>query len=147
MTVLTPKRWLALGMTVAAVSFGAAAFVSAQVGSNDEPIVQPPGELVKAPDLTPDQERVAKILAGAKISVVDNEGRHRGWVDGDEYRDRANAGKLLAVHDDTSGAVVGYIGEYVIYVDKDVAEAPGFDERQYAKDHPEVASTPIRPNP
>lgn len=88
--------------------------------------------------ITPQQDRVRQMATADQIPVVDSKGAVRGTVNKSDLYEgdglQAKEGSLFVpVHDD-SGAVVGYYGNFAGFVEKDVAEQPGFDPLTYARD-------------
>jgi hypothetical protein len=120
------KLWIVgFCVVIAASAFGATMAV-ALTAASDAPVVG--GQQV-----TKEQDLVRHLAVAPHVPVVDQDGKVRGWLDRDElYSQDAAKPVLVQVHSD-AGQVVGYYGNLVGFVEKSVAEAPGFDQLELAR--------------
>jgi hypothetical protein len=136
------KRIVALGASAvfsAGVAFGAVVGVASAIDGESP---QPHGQQ----NITPDMDAVRKMAVADHIPVVDSKGDVRGTVEKtDLYNERGQAkaySMLVPVYDD-AGTVVGYFSNLAGFVEKNVAEQPGFNPEQYAKERGGTAPSDI----
>jgi hypothetical protein len=134
---MTKRLWIGLMCVASGVgAYAAAVGVSAAVAGNR---ASGPRAIASASqgtsDVTPEQDAVRRMAVGDQIPVVDSKGDVRGtiertdlYADSGEVRDAAI---MVPVHDG-SGNVVGYYGNITGFIERSVAEQPGFDLREYA---------------
>jgi hypothetical protein len=86
--------------------------------------------------LSPDELNQAwdKTIAAGRIGVMDSNGKYRGTIDARLVTgalDFSQFPKGVAPVLDSSGAIVGYDGPRVGFIERDIVEAPGFDIVDY----------------
>jgi hypothetical protein len=121
------RVWVAATLAACAVIGMVVAGVLLQSDGTSSPShVQTPVGAAALPIRDPAQVR--SLPESQRITVVDSTGTPRGFVISDElFGQDITRAVLVRVYDD-NGVPVGYYGNLVGFVEKKVAEAPGFDQ-------------------
>jgi hypothetical protein len=121
------RVWVAATLAACAVIGIVVAGVLLQSGDTHAPRhVATPVGAAALPILDPAQVR--ELPESQRIFVVDHTGARRGFVIHDDLYGQDLTGAVLVRVYDENGDPVGYYGNLVGFVEKSVAEAPGFDQ-------------------
>jgi hypothetical protein len=80
-----------------------------------------------------DPAQVRSLPESQRITVVDSTGTPRGFVISDELYGQPHTGAVLVRVYGDDGEPVGYYGNLIGFVEKSVAEAPGFDQDEIVR--------------